>query len=65
MRMCIDKSRQYNSPSCIDNLRVARVFPDLLTRADDVDLAVANQHSAVANDREVGHFVADTRTLRT
>ena len=65
MRVCIDKSRQYNSPSEMDDLRIARLLLDLIARADDVDLAVANQHSTVANDREIGHFVADTRTLRT
>ena len=66
MRVRIDKSRQQNdAPFCIDDLRIARLLLDLVARTDDVDLAVANQHSAIANDRELRHFGADARPFRT
>ena len=64
MRVCIDKSGQNNAPNGIDNLRVACLFLDLVAEANDIDLAIADQHSAVANDRQVGHLRADTRSAR-
>ena len=51
MRVCIDESRQNNPPSGIDDLRIVCLFLDLVAQADDIDLAIADQHSAVANDR--------------
>jgi hypothetical protein len=63
--MGIDKPRQHNAPASIDNLRASRFFLDLVALSDDVDPAVADQHPAIANDRELGHFATNSRTRRT
>src|SRR6266480_4905243 len=64
MGVRINEARQHNSPPKIDNLRALRFLFDFVARTDDVDLAVANQHSAVASDSELGQFLADARTFR-
>jgi hypothetical protein len=65
MRVRIHKSRQHNTPSGVDNLRVARVLLDLIARRDRSDLAVTNQHSAIGNDCQLAHFRANARSLRS
>src|SRR4029077_4081405 len=64
--MCvrIDKSGENNAPTGIHNLRVACVVRDLRARTDYVDLSVADQHSAIANDCRLGHLCADARPFR-
>src|ERR1700730_2609337 len=53
MRVRIDEGGQYNFAFGIDDFRFPCLLLDLLTRTDDIDLAVANQHPAVANDSQV------------
>ena len=65
MRVRIDKSGQHNTPASINNLRAARVPLDSIARSDDVDLPVGNQHSTIANDREIRHIAAYARLLRS
>ena len=64
MGVRINKSGKHKSPTKIDNVRVARFLLDLITRSDDVDLSIANEQSAVANDSKLGQFLADARTFR-
>ena len=63
MRVRIDESGKQNALAKIDNFRIARFFFDLIAQTDDVDLAIANQDSAVANDSELGQFFTDSRML--
>src|SRR5207253_11462247 len=65
MGMPIDKSWQNSAPAKIDNLRVTGLLFDFVTRPDDIDLAIANEHSGAANHSEVGQFIADARAFRT
>src|SRR5206468_11526922 len=58
MCMRINKSRKNDFPASIDNFRVACLLLDLTTGADELDSAVANQQSTIANDPEL-------RQLRT
>src|SRR5256885_2199352 len=64
MRVRINESGKDDTPAKIDNLRATGFLFDFVTLSDDVDLAVANQHSAIANDSELGQFLADARTFR-
>ena len=54
MRMRVNKSRQRNASAKFDNFRALRFLFDLVAPAHDIDLAIANQDSAVANDSELG-----------
>jgi hypothetical protein len=63
MRVRINKPWENDPTRKIDNLGIARVLLDFIAARDDVDLAVANQHSAVANDRKFGHLRADARSF--
>src|ERR1043166_5547298 len=65
MRVRIDESRHRDAPPKIDKFRIFRFLLDFIARTDDVDLAVADQNSAVANDSELRQFLADARTFRT
>jgi len=51
MGMCIDKAGKRSSFG-IDHLRIARCF-SIRHLLQPFDLAIANEHSAVTNDREV------------
>src|SRR5436309_14680782 len=64
MGVRIAKSGKHKPTAEIDNLRVTRCLFDFVARTDDVDLAVANKQSAVANDSKPGQFIANARTLR-
>src|SRR6266567_3651211 len=64
MGVRIDKPGKHKPPAEIDNLRITRCLFDFVARTDDVDLAVANKQSAVANDSKRGQFIANARTLR-
>jgi hypothetical protein len=63
MRVRIDESRHYNAPTRIYNFRVADILFDLSARTDFLDLAVADEHSAIANNREFPHLRTNTRAL--
>src|SRR4030095_6442206 len=54
-QMCvrIDKSRKNDFAVSIDNFRVACLLLYLTTGANDLDSAVANQQSAIANNPEL------------
>jgi hypothetical protein len=65
MRMRIDKARQYNTPASVNDLSSARFLFDLIARTDTVDFAVANQHSAIADNCQLGHFGPDAWLCRT
>ena len=63
MRVRIDKSRQHNASASINDLRAARFLFDLIARTDCLDLAVADEHSAIVNDPERRQLCPDTRAL--
>ena len=65
MRMRIDKAGQNDPADGINNFAIYRFFFDLRARSNDADLTVADEHPAVANDREIGHFVANAWPVRT
>jgi hypothetical protein len=65
MRVRIDESRHYNAPTRIDNFFVANILFDLSARTDFIDLAVVDEHSAIANNREFRHLRTNARTLWT
>ena len=52
MRMRIYESRHHNATAGIHNFCVANILFDFVARTDALDLAVADEHSAIANDRE-------------
>ena len=62
MRVRIDKSRHHYTTLGIHNFSVANILFDLGTRTDALDLAVADEHPAVANDLERGQLCSDPRT---
>jgi hypothetical protein len=61
--MRIDESRQYNTPACIYNFRVANILFDLVARTSFLDLPVANEHSAVANNAQLRQLCPYARSL--
>jgi hypothetical protein len=61
--MGIDESRHYNSPPHINNFCVANILFDLIAWTNSFDLAVADEHSAVANNREFRHLRTNARAL--
>jgi hypothetical protein len=63
--MGIDKSGKNKTPAGIDNFHIACVLCDLFARPDDVDLAVADQHSSIADNRRLRHLRANARSLWT
>jgi hypothetical protein len=63
MRVRIDESRHYNAPTRIDNFFVANILFDLTARTDFLDLAVVDEHFAMANNREFGHLRTNARAL--
>ena len=65
MRMRIDKSRKDNPSTSINNLGVTRVLLDLIAGTNDIEPAIANKHSAIANDPEWRHLRANARSFRT
>ena len=48
MRVRIDKSREDDSPTRIDNVRIARLLLDLIAGSNEIDPAVANKHSSIS-----------------
>ena len=64
MGVRIDESRQHNASAQIHNFRVRGFLLDLVAWTDDVDLAVANKQSAIANNSEFGQFLANAGALR-
>src|SRR5436309_15940050 len=56
MGMRIDKARRDNAPARVNDLYVASVLLDLIARPNLLDFAIAHNHSAVANDRELRHL---------
>ncbi len=50
MRVRIDESRHHNASTGIDNFFVANIPFDLSARTNTLDLPVADEHSAIAND---------------
>jgi len=65
MGVRINKSRQHDASAQIHNFRVRGFLLDLVAWTDDVDLAVANKQPAIADDPELGQFLADAWTFRT
>jgi hypothetical protein len=63
MRVRIDESRHYNAPTRIDNFCIANILFDLIGRTDPLDLPVADEHSAIANDPERRQLCPDARAL--
>src|SRR5262249_55302146 len=63
MRMRIDEPRHYNALTGVDNVCVAKILFDLITSADALDLAVADEHSAIANNPKLRHLRTNTRAL--
>ena len=63
MRVRINKSRQNNATTNIDNLCFASALFDFVAWADDLDPAIADQHSAIPNNREIGHFLTGAWSL--
>ena len=63
MRMRIDESRHYNASIGIDNFCVANILFDLIARTDSLDLAVADEHSAIRNDPEFRQLWPNARAL--
>jgi hypothetical protein len=52
MRVHIDESRHYDAPTRIDNFSVANILFDLIARTNFLDLAVADEHSAIVHNPE-------------
>ena len=65
MRVSVDKSRQHNASASVNDLRAARFSFDLIARPNAVDLVIADQDPAIANDSELRHLCANAWALRT
>src|SRR5439155_24679470 len=65
MRVRIDKSRKDTPSTSINNLGFARVLLDLIASTNDIDPAIADKHSAIANDPELRHLSANAGSFRT
>ena len=65
MRMRIDESRHYNAAARIHNFRVGNILFDLIARTDSLDLPVADEHSAIANDPELRQPCPGARAVRS
>ena len=63
MRVAIDESRHHNAPACIHNFRIATILFDLIARTDPLNLPVADEHPAIANDPQFRQLCPDARTL--
>jgi hypothetical protein len=61
--MRIDKSRHYNAPTRIENFCVANILFDLIARTYLLNLPVADEHSAIANNPYFRQLCAEARTL--
>src|SRR5581483_998056 len=65
VRMPIDKSRQHNFSAGIDDFSVTGFAFDFCTRPDQLDFAVADENSAIANDSKFRKFRTHARSLWT
>src|SRR5205823_6857450 len=64
MRVRINKTAENDFPASIDNFRIACFLFYLSAGTDDVDLAVANQHSTIGNHCQFGQFTSRAWPLR-
>jgi hypothetical protein len=65
MRVRIDESRQHNAPTSVNDLCILRFLFDLAAGPDTFDLVATNEHSAIANNCQLGHFRPDARPCWT
>jgi hypothetical protein len=63
MRVRIYESRHHNASACIHNFRIAKIFFDLIARTYLLDLPVADEHSAIANNPYFRQLCAEARAL--
>jgi hypothetical protein len=64
--MCIDKARQNDTPLNVNYFGVARYLSlNFAGGSDALNYTVANEQTAVRDDREIEHLRPDARPWRT
>jgi hypothetical protein len=63
MRVRIDESRHHDASIGNDNFCVANILFDLIAQPDSLDLAIADEHSAIVNYPERRQLCPNTRAL--
>jgi hypothetical protein len=63
MRVRIDESQHHDASTGIDNFCIANILFDLIGRTDPLDLAVADEHSAIVNYPERRQLCPNARAL--